>query len=240
MIMNIIIFELSGKFAHFRKFYTNSSSLSYSVPPRTTIEGTIGALLGYERDSYYEILNADKLYVAVEKIGRTRKIMQSLNYIRATSPGDIMSPKEHTQIPFEILTGDEDIRYRFYVTHEDEKVLKEIEQRVSNNKPVYPLCFGSAPFSCYIDYVDKVEGELCESDEYEFISTVINNDKVEEIDIENLEGSLIKERMPRDFKYGRIIKEVTTYVYEEEGKPLKARISGKFLKLSDGKNIVFL
>lgn len=67
--MKIIIFELWGKFAHFRKFYTNSSSLSYSVPPRTTIEGIIAAILGYERDSYYEKFNPDNLYVAVRKVG---------------------------------------------------------------------------------------------------------------------------------------------------------------------------
>src|SRR5699024_8934235 len=125
--MRIVIFELSGKFAHFRKFYTNSSSLSYSVPPRTTAEGIIAAILGYDRDSYYDLLNVDNLGIAVEKMNRTRKIMQSLNYIRATSPGDIISPKDHTQIPFELLTGDENVRYRFYVTHKEQTILEEIK-----------------------------------------------------------------------------------------------------------------
>ena len=238
--MKIAIFDLWGKFAHFRKFYTNSSSLSYSVPPRTTIEGMIGALLGYERDSYYEILNSNKLHLAVKKIGKTRKIMQSLNYIKATGAGDLISPKSHTQIPFELLTGDENIRYRFYVTHEDEKILNEIIERISKNRPVYPLCFGSAPFNCYIDYLDEVECEWVQSNGYENISTVINNDKIEEINIEKIEGSLIKERMPRDFGESRIIKEVTTYIYEEEGKPLEVKINGKYIRLSNGENIVFL
>ncbi len=112
--MKVIVFDLYGKFAHFRKFYTNSSSLSYSIPPRTTIEGMIGALLGYDRDSYYEILGADKLKIAVKKMSKTRKIMQSLNYIKADSPGKLKFPKEHTQIPFEILVGDEIIKYRIY------------------------------------------------------------------------------------------------------------------------------
>lgn len=238
--MKIVIFELSGKFAHFRKFYTNSSSLSYSVPPRTTAEGIIAAILGYDRDSYYDILNVDKLGIAVEKVGRTRKIMQSLNYIRATSPGDIISPKEHTQIPFELLTGDENVRYRFYVTHREQTVLEEIKGRISNNRPVYPLCFGSASFGCYIDYIECVTGNRMESNEYEIISTVINNDKIEEIYIENIQGSLIKERMPRDFGEDRVINEVGTYIYEESGEPLKVKIKGEYLKLSNGENIIFL
>ena len=238
--MTMIIFELWGKFAHFRKFYTNSSSLSYSVPPRTTIEGIIAALLGYDRDSYYELLNADNLHVAVKKMGRSRKIMQSINYMKATSSGELNSPKEHTQIPFELLVGDNNIRYRFYVTHEDEEVLEVIYERISRNRPVFPLYFGSAPFSCYIDYIDKLEWEWSQSDEYESISTVINNDKIQEIDIKNSRGYLIKERMPRDFNQDRVIKEVTTYIYEEEGKLLRAKIDGKYVKLSNGENIVFL
>ncbi len=238
--MKIIVFELWGKFAHFRKFYTNSSSLSYSVPPRTTVEGIIAAMLGYERDSYYDILNADNLGIAVEKMHSTRKIMQSLNYIRATSPGDIISPKEHTQIPFEVITGDENIHYRFYVSHKDQTILEDIKSRVSNNRPVYPLCFGSAPFGCYINYIDSLAGNWVESSEYETVTTVINNEKIEEIDVHNIQGSLIKERMPRDFGEGRIINEVGTYIYEEAGKPLKVKIKGEYLKLSNGENIIFL
>ncbi len=65
--MKITVFDLYGKFAHFRKFYTNSSSLTYLIPPRTTIEGIIAALLGYERDSYYDVLSVDKLNIAVKK-----------------------------------------------------------------------------------------------------------------------------------------------------------------------------
>lgn len=238
--MKIVIFDLWGKFAHFRKFYTNSSSLSYSIPPRTTIEGMVGALLGYERDSYYEILNSDNLHLAVRNMGKIRKIMQSLNYIKATGIGEIILPKSHTQIPFELLTGDENIRYRFYLTHEDEKIFNEIKERIYRNKPVYPLYFGSAPFSCYIEYIDEVEYKKVNNEGYEVISTAIKSDKIKKINIEKFEGSLIKERMPRDFGNNRLIEEVTTYIYEEEGKPLEVQIIGEYIKLSNGENIVFL
>ena len=51
--MDLLVFDISGKFAHFRKYYTNSSSLTYLVPPRTSIYGLIAGILGLERDSYY-------------------------------------------------------------------------------------------------------------------------------------------------------------------------------------------
>ena len=63
--MEVLIFDLSGKMAHFRKYYTNSSSLTYYFPPRTVIIGLIAGLIGKERDSYYEIFSKDKAYVGI-------------------------------------------------------------------------------------------------------------------------------------------------------------------------------
>ena len=58
-LMEILAFNIRGKFAHFRKFYSNSSALSYFIPPRTTIIGLIAGMLGLERDSYYEDFSLD-------------------------------------------------------------------------------------------------------------------------------------------------------------------------------------
>ncbi|MGH2332499.1 type I-B CRISPR-associated protein Cas5b [Thermoanaerobacter mathranii] len=236
----MVIFDLYGKFAHFRKFYTNSSSLTYSVPPRTTAEGIIAALLGYERDTYYEILGAESLHIAVRKMSKTKKIMQSVNYIKATSFNELHSPKQHTQVPFELLTGDSKVRYRFYVTHNDRCILSEINDRLVKNAPVFPLFFGSAPFTCYIKYIENVEWNWVASEDFQDIYTVIPSDKIEEIDITNTVGHLLKERMPRDFGENRTIKEVTTYVYEDEGRPIKVKVKGEFVKLSNGESIVFM
>ena len=62
--MRGVIFDIEGKFAHFRKIYTNSSSLSYLVPPRTTVQGIIAAMLGYERILLHQV---DRDVFIVEK-----------------------------------------------------------------------------------------------------------------------------------------------------------------------------
>ncbi|MCB5267201.1 MAG: CRISPR-associated protein Cas5, partial [Candidatus Cloacimonetes bacterium] len=41
----ILELRLSGNLAHFRKFYTNASSLSYTIPPRTAICGLVASIL---------------------------------------------------------------------------------------------------------------------------------------------------------------------------------------------------
>ena len=82
-ILKLLSFRVSGQFAHFRKFYTNASSLSYMIPPRTVIIGMLASVLRYERDSYYEVFCPDKfrLSAAVTPGTQIKKKMQSLNYL---------------------------------------------------------------------------------------------------------------------------------------------------------------
>jgi CRISPR-associated protein Cas5h len=238
--MELIIFDLIGKYAHFRKFYTNSSSLSYSVPPRTVLSGIIGAVLGLERDSYYEMFSSEKLNVAVKKMGRTRRIMQTLNYVKATSPGEIMNIKDHTQIPFELIAGYDNVRYRVYACHTDERLMAEFVDRLKNNKPVYPPYLGSATFNCRVHFIGKFEATEEKCSDFVPVSTVINQDLLEEkgIDI-NGEIELFREKMPREFGEGRTIKQVASYIFEESGRELRVKLKGSYFKVND-ENIVFL
>ncbi|URZ15123.1 type I-B CRISPR-associated protein Cas5b [Clostridium felsineum] len=240
--MDLLVLKLKGKFAHFRKFYTNSSSLSYSVPPRTTIVGLIAAILGYERNSYYEVFSKANLNVAIKKDGSIRKIMQSLNYIKATSAANIYEPKEHTQIPVEILTGDNGIKYTIYVSISDKALMDELEYRIKNNKYVYCPYFGSAPFNCIFEFCERVYVEQEKSIDVIDISTLVNSKYIVEGSIDIFESEnlkLLKERMPVEFLNDRQIGNMASYIYDENGNPLKLKLNTEFIRLKD-ENIVFL
>jgi CRISPR-associated protein Cas5h len=56
-IDKLLIFEIGGKFAQFKKFYTNSSSLTYPIPPRTVLMGMVASILEENRDEYYNWLS---------------------------------------------------------------------------------------------------------------------------------------------------------------------------------------
>ena len=46
--------------------------------------------------------------------------------------------------------------------------------------------------------------------------------------------------MTRDFSNERIIKDVDSYIYDQDGKPLKLKVNGEYVHLSNGENIIFL
>lgn len=48
--MELINFQLSGRFAHFLRAEASKNALSHPVPPRTVILGILGAILGLSKD----------------------------------------------------------------------------------------------------------------------------------------------------------------------------------------------
>lgn len=248
MKKEIIIFDIKGHAAHFRKFYTNSSSLSYSIPPRTTIAGIIAAILGLERDTYYDEFSAENIDIGVRKNNKTRKILQSVNYMKITSNKHFEFPENHTQIPFEIILGEEDIlSYRIYVSTQNQYIMNELEERLENKKYHYSPSLGALPFNCSIHYIGKVQGEIKQEKEA-FISSIIPISKIADRgirieDINEKEVILVKERMTRDFKKQREIKSVESYIYDENTNKLPVKLNDFYVRLkykSTEENILFM
>lgn len=244
--MKGVVFDIEGRFAHFRKFYTNSSSLSYSLPPRTTVEGMIASFLGYERDSYYEKMSSEKLHIAVKKNLPTRSVTQTINYIKATSVSKLNAPDEHTQIPFEIITGCDNeckVSYRIYVAS-DEGYMDELQDRLVHNKFVYPPSLGTVFFQGSVENAHRCEISPGMEVGYVKISSVVSAEEIKEIEFG--EYQLVKERMPRDFGVDRQIKKSGSYIFDQRGRMLQVKLKGEYYEvnicgeLSENENIVFM
>jgi CRISPR-associated protein Cas5h len=237
--MQIIIFELEGKFAHFRKFFTNSSSLSYAVPPRTVVQGIVAAVLGMERNSYYEILSKSNANIAIEKISKTRKINQVMNYVMAKNVSEIVRHEKHTQVPIEIIAGFEDnVRYRIYFNHIDEELNLTLLNLLRENKSVYPLYFGAAPFFCKTRFIDSVFSKEELSDNFISVNSIIRRDLINDVKIDLKINNFHKEKMPVDFDKNRFLIEAASYVYDDSLYPIEIKTDSFFYKIGD-KNIIF-
>ncbi|ACM61724.1 CRISPR-associated Cas5h family protein [Caldicellulosiruptor bescii] len=221
--MKFLVFDLKGKFAHFRKFYTNSSSLSYLVPPRTVIEGMVAAILGFERDSYYDMFSAENLLVAVQKLEKTYKIVQTVNYIKAQTISELKNPNTHTQVPLEILAGYNGfVGFRVFVMPKDEKIYSFLRARLESGKSEFPIYFGSAPFAAKIEFLGEFEACRWE-DSRAGILTVLDTGLIKSLNL-SLEFSsslaLMKDRMPCDFDKDRFATKVKTYIHDENLNPI--------------------
>lgn len=217
--MKLLIFDLVGKMAHFRKIDMNSSSMSYSFPPRTTISGLLAGIIGLERDSYYEVFSTDQCQIAVSVRSPIRKIIQTINYMLINTPNDLNNSKGHTQIPVEFILpegGITNLRYRIYFTHKDQEIYQMIKKRIKTNRFVYPPYLGLSELLGQIEWVAEVEGKWIESEDPTQIHTIARIKQLKERTLQiSGETQFYKEYMTRELTNDRTIQEADYYLYEK-------------------------
>lgn len=239
-IDRIISFKLCGKFAHFRKFYTNSSSLSYLIPPRTVIIGLLASILKIPRDEYYNLFSEENCKVSISiPFGlEIRKQTQSMNYLHnkyfnllAKGSGKV----QHSQCKLELLMApaNGNIEYMVYIGFSDViYVFKELEKKLINNNLGFGLYLGQRQFRCYIrDFqsYSSSEFEFMESSDY--LDSICSEENFIDF-FPDEEISISNEQMPIHFKKvetknskGREPVTVKQIYFEQKGK----RLTGNFL-----------
>nr|WP_246584262.1 CRISPR-associated protein Cas5 [Thermus brevis] len=160
--MGVLRFVLAGKRAHFRRYYTNSSALSYPVPPPASLLGLLGAALGLGPE-YGEVLRG--LFLSARPLGRHRALMQTVSYLMMKSGGFNkelrgLHPDGRTQVPIQLLVGEGGgtLRYEVWVASEDRALLTRL--RAALEDPHYPLALGPAFALAWVEEVEQKEGTL--------------------------------------------------------------------------------
>jgi len=60
MVEKYLVFDISASYGHFKKPYTTTSPLTYSIPTRTAVSGIIAAVLGFGKKTTRSILQSPK------------------------------------------------------------------------------------------------------------------------------------------------------------------------------------
>lgn len=240
----VLVFEISSKMAHFRKFYTNSSSLSYFFPPKTVISGMIAGFLGYQRDTYYELFD-EKAKISVEIVNALRKKIQVVNYLFVKSITDLRGFSGGTQVPLEfVLPADfsKEVSYRIYFYHELEEIYNELRSTLENSKYRYPLYMGLSELPATAKYIGEFSTTQVNTEETIEISSVIPADCVLGISkIMYKNQSVYKDKMPVEFTKERKLKKVKDYIFNPNGEPISTKVSNPIYQVNQlNKNIVLM
>jgi CRISPR-associated protein Cas5h len=245
--MNVLSFHLKGKMAHFRRYYSNSSALSYTIPPRTTIIGIVAGLLGYPRDSYYEDFSTDQCKVAVSVRAPIKKQIQKLNLLMVKSPNDLNGSQEfHSQtatelvLPQNIRTGY--IDYQIWLSHRDQTIMDSLASFIKG--PGYvskgiSIALGTAQHLGWVEDGQVLEGK--EEEGVAEIYSVIPASKLGKLDFTNppYEYRLYKEDMPIDFDKERKLKDKGNMLINVLSSPIRAQVNN-YVRLSNGEAITWM
>ena len=232
-----IVFTIKGPFAHFRKFYSQTSTLSYPVPPRTALTGMVGAILGIPRSEVYELMQPPNGFFALQVLTPLRKVTSTVNLLstkeeyfatllKKSRLRFFDSTKNRTQIPMEILVPqppDINLKFRIAFWHSDEDLLRKLVNYLRESKVFYPVYLGISEFLASVEFEGLTES-LIELKDYEGeIHSVIVGDNIKNGLVRpgnkfNIEYMLIY--MNRDFS----AKAHTNVIYSEQAKPISLKV----------------
>lgn len=237
MTKDVVVFDVWGDYAYFRRGYTTTSTISYPFPSRTTIAGFVSGILGYPRDSYYDLFNQENSSIGLKIINPIKKTRINLNYINTKESMhlfEIKSSGKRTQVPAEFL---KDVKYRFYISLTDKEKLNKLYEFVKEHKSVYTPYLGITECLCNFQIV----GDGIYS--------------VEEIDGKNvqIDSILLKEGVNISIesgkKYGvvkspgfmnsdRSVNNFLEYYYEDNGKSILVN-SCKYYEIGEDNVILY-
>jgi len=233
-----VAFTIKGPFAHFRKFYSQTSMLSYPIPPRTAICGIIGAILGIDRNHLYSLMQPPNGVVALQLLTPTRKITTTINLIstkkehkkavlKKGSVYSFDSSQNRTQIPFEILISKKlpNIKYRIIFWHSDLFLIDKLISYLSKKKTFFPIYLGISEFLASVEFEGITDSaqfleEYCGTINSVIVAdNVISNTLLQSENRFNVEYMLIY--MNDDFSS----KDYTNVIYSEGAKGLNLGVN---------------
>lgn len=232
----VLVFDLWGDYAHFRKHYTTTSPLTFSIPPRTTLCGLLAAIIGLDKTEYLRYFSDKDASIAVQLLSEVKKITLAENLIDTKKAGKMMNQiKQRTQIRFELL---KDPKYRIFVHHQDETIYLKLKEMLDAHKTVYTPCLGLSELLANFKYVKEYNTETVKTEsETEILTALPKKNMIELIFQDKYE--YLSETMPRNMLPDRTVTEYTSVIFERKTRPVKARVN-QFIRLENDEAITFL
>lgn len=224
-----MILELTGKCAHFRKFFTNSSSsLSYYVPPRTVVAGMLSSILQIGRNEYYELFSPGVCGISVRICSPLKKHTECMNYLHEKWEREGTHAQCRLELVFPI---EKKIVYRIYFYHADNSVYTALKKKIRKKDLGFGIYLGQRQFKGFIEYIKEIK-QINHVKKADRIDSVIKSENIKGLDVkrnEEIPLDIISELMPVQMKKcddnTRIKDIVAGITYERNGKS----IAGDFI-----------
>lgn len=238
-----------GPWGHFRRIEGNIVKQTYRIMPRTTVAGLLAAVLGIERDGYYELFGPEQSAIATEPVAELRTVNMPVNAL-STADENLKSlngrGKISVKLPdptdlrqqhnYEVLV---DPAYRIDVSLADEERYRELRETLSAGKSHYVPSLGLSEYLAELEYHGESTIEDGPDDGVVAVDSAVPN-AVDDVVLDRKTRCGIEESpafMAADAS-GRTTTAFTEYVYNPDADPLTVRDVDA--SVVDGRTVVFV
>jgi len=238
-----------GPWGHFRRVEGNVVKQTYRMMPRTTVAGLLAAVLGIERDGYYELFGPEQSAIAIEPATELRTLNMPMNSL-STADGNLRSLNSRGNVSMQLLDPTAlrqqhnyevlvEPAYRLDIALRDEQRYAELRELLAAGKSHYVPSLGLSEHLAELEYHGEFEVASRPASGEVGVDSAVPN-AVDSLCVEAGVRSGIEESpafMTTD-DGGRTTTAFTTYAYNADGGQL--RLDGVTTSRVDGRTVVFV
>lgn len=157
----LLVFDIWGDYAHYKKIYATTSLVSYMIPPKTSLYGYISAILGLpkEKNEYLNSFSEGKCKIGIQLINSI--IMQRINTNLRPKLGRLIATDNRRPTTIEYVYKP---HYRIFFHHTDNSLYTQLKEMLSKHLAVYTPSLGLANTISNFKFIGEVESNIQSKD----------------------------------------------------------------------------
>jgi len=220
----VLVFKLRGEYAQFRKFFTNMSPLSFSIPPRTALTGILGAIIGIPKEENPETYSLSDCFIGLKLLKEVKKMKIAINYLKTTSKSHFHSFEDHKPTNVEFL---KDVEYRLYFAHNNRDIYERTKTMLENHSSYYTVSLGISGCLANIRYEGEYELVKTKAKDKILMDSIVPYEQIEEIEYDP-KLNMQKVTIPCEMKNDREVTSYKAVLYEMKGKPIEVKLKESY------------
>lgn len=159
-------FTVRSTWGHFKRVGRSVTKQTYRIPPRTTVAGILAAIVGADRDSYYDVFQDGNSAIAITPLSELRTVNIPTTGLGTDPDQDVTttvgswrtfkityqeSRKDRQLHAQEVLA---DPAYRIDVAVEDDSFYESLRTHLEAGTSVYPPSLGKSEYLATIENVE--------------------------------------------------------------------------------------
>jgi len=229
---DLLIFDVWAPFGFFRRSETTTTSVTYSLMPRSAAEGLVGAILGLEFENSPTKLGAARIAIGIQS--PVRKIPFSATYtdtkeiwprLRAfvdsqkAVQGSGRKVEFRTRVKIEMLR---EPHYRVYFDHPSQEIKDELEDKLAHHKTAFTPYLGSSSMIANFRYVGRPTYETAKTSGPIPVSSIVPFfTTMPRIHLRKNVTFAVEENLPIHLTSGRVLRGTYNAVYSPTGVELE-------------------
>lgn len=225
--MRFAVFDIRADYAQFKKPFTTMSPQTFSIPTGTALVGLISAIIGLDKNEYWQYFGANNYNMAIGVKETIKKVVIPINTLKTTSPKHFYRFEEHKQTTMEFI---KDGKFRVWFSWNEQRLFDKLVENLEKHESYYTISLGLAWNLADFKNIGLFDGVPVETNgRYLEIDSVIPKSRIgdnEQIDFEGRKIFVnnIPVRMRPD--NSRIVEQYGEYLFDSDGQPIRAIVDG--------------